>query len=865
MSTFASIQPRSVPDFGGDLFEREADSVADRLADANGHSVLPVSRVHRGAEAPQIVRQALNSPGQYLDASTRAAMEPRLGLDLSRVRIHADANAAESARAISAKAFTSGTSIVFGAGQYRPETAEGRRLLAHELTHVAQQRGGTSVVQRQVDEKQRPRNWGTAPAIVKVEARHRFIGPGVGRDANGEITPIEIVKNTLEPGRYTLSDVGAAKGPSDADYVVNQSPRFAFRHPVANMHPNVRVTVVITAVDRLSALPDYLESYLLSTNPYPDREQLADEGERMMREGITEADIAMAADPNSAIHMSSAEDLVDSLRRRGFTDFPTRTEYYRRLAWQVANTSDFRRWWTNKDIADYWREFPEQASQDWYAFAGKKYTEAKEEENAKWLEAFRRIDAAAGVVNAIAVVTIGVAGSFLGGPAIAGGARGIAGGVRGLAGGMRALQGVTFQGVPIPVWLTTFGFATLSANYLNAIVTRSEEAVRHGDANPLAIVAAAFNDALGSGKIYEAVTNESLLTGMGLNMSTSERVIGWVTGGLELGFNFLSAKDLFPEPVPMVKAPTKSPTPAASKTPEPQVPAPWTADELAAMQEQGIPSLTQYKAAREAEALKAAQEQQSLNIVAQQETHVVQMAAGGSSGSRTPPVQTVATTSDTASSAVGGTARGPSVFKRKGPSGERRAYEPDAAARAESGEAEDLAESLEALKSRDPGQEGKLIQGEFAPENVQRGRTIRTTEYDPTVGDSALLGKNLRKAGFKPSGPDDQAHHMIPSNEPMADQVRNFVMERGFKDINDVDNGVWLPTSREAPNIGAAYKHEFTFDNPQFRGEYFHRLEDIFMVEGITQKGIRLRLRLLRESLLRGELPSAESFANLPL
>jgi hypothetical protein len=57
--------------------------------------------------------------------------------------------------------------------------------------------------------------------------------------------------------------------------------------------------------------------------------------------------------------------------------------------------------------------------------------------------------------------------------------------------------------------------------------------------------------------------------------------------------------------------------------------------------------------------------------------------------------------------------------------------------------------------------------------------------------------------------------------------VRQFVQDRGFKDINDVDNGAWLPTGKKAPNITGAYKHEFTFDNESFAGEYFQRLEDI--------------------------------------
>lgn len=90
---------------------------------------------------PPIVHDVLNSPGQSLDAGTRAFIEPRFGHDFSGVRIHTDTRAAESAKAVNALAYTFGKDVVFGRGQYMPETNKGRKLLAHELTHVIQQRG----------------------------------------------------------------------------------------------------------------------------------------------------------------------------------------------------------------------------------------------------------------------------------------------------------------------------------------------------------------------------------------------------------------------------------------------------------------------------------------------------------------------------------------------------------------------------------------------------------------------------------------------------------------------------------------------------------------------------------------------------
>jgi hypothetical protein len=94
-------------------------------------------------EAPPIVHDVLRSSGQPLDAATRAFMEPRLGHDFSHVRVHSDAQAAESARAVNALAYTVGPQLVFATGQYSPQSTAGRGLIAHELTHVVQQQAAT--------------------------------------------------------------------------------------------------------------------------------------------------------------------------------------------------------------------------------------------------------------------------------------------------------------------------------------------------------------------------------------------------------------------------------------------------------------------------------------------------------------------------------------------------------------------------------------------------------------------------------------------------------------------------------------------------------------------------------------------------
>jgi LysM repeat protein len=131
-------------------WERAKFSPGNRSATAgDSENLWERAKVQRSAtgvapsSVPPIVHGVLDSSGQPLDQSTRNFFEPRLGHDFSRVRVHADSEAAESATAVNALAYTVGNDLVFGHGQYSPATRGGQRLLAHELAHVVQQgRGG---------------------------------------------------------------------------------------------------------------------------------------------------------------------------------------------------------------------------------------------------------------------------------------------------------------------------------------------------------------------------------------------------------------------------------------------------------------------------------------------------------------------------------------------------------------------------------------------------------------------------------------------------------------------------------------------------------------------------------------------------
>jgi len=138
-----------------DEHEREADRVADGIAAGrrvgvrgNGGDAIRTKRPSGALNAKSPATEHLGS-GAPLPASERHFFESHFADDFERVRIHSDNAAAGAAQALSARAFTLGQDIVFGAGEYRPGTQQGRSLLAHELTHVVQQRGGVSArVQR---------------------------------------------------------------------------------------------------------------------------------------------------------------------------------------------------------------------------------------------------------------------------------------------------------------------------------------------------------------------------------------------------------------------------------------------------------------------------------------------------------------------------------------------------------------------------------------------------------------------------------------------------------------------------------------------------------------------------------------------
>jgi polyhydroxyalkanoate synthesis regulator phasin len=208
------IQAKLVVGQPGDVYEQEADRVADevmrmpepevkrqiedeeellqpkleasseyfiprQIEEADEEEVLQTkNRENTTSEVTNDLEsriQAIRGGGQPLAESERSFFEPRFGYDFSEVRVHTDLQAAESAQVMNARAFTIGRDIVFNKGEYAPETVRGGRLLAHELTHVIQQRGNKDVktcrrlYENEAQEKARlisqPNQRRTAPAV----------------------------------------------------------------------------------------------------------------------------------------------------------------------------------------------------------------------------------------------------------------------------------------------------------------------------------------------------------------------------------------------------------------------------------------------------------------------------------------------------------------------------------------------------------------------------------------------------------------------------------------------------------------------------------------------------------------------------
>lgn len=205
------IQPKLAIGTVGDIYEQEADRIAEQVTAKP--ALPPVSSVplliqrFRGQSngqsdiAPASVEQALAGSGSPLEPTLRQDMEQRFGYDFSHVRIHTDSRAAESAQAVNALAYTLGKDVVFGAGEFSPHSAKGRRLLAHELTHAVQQGSTRPALMKQSAGLPEPKTfiilYGSGQLNPTTGEHHQGNEKGGGNFYLAAITKLEKLKASL--------------------------------------------------------------------------------------------------------------------------------------------------------------------------------------------------------------------------------------------------------------------------------------------------------------------------------------------------------------------------------------------------------------------------------------------------------------------------------------------------------------------------------------------------------------------------------------------------------------------------------------------------------------------------------------------
>ena len=184
----ANIQAKLTINTPGDIYEQEADRIADQVTATPANTAISGASAHiqrfsgqsnRQVDVvPASVDRVLTSPGRPLDPLLQQEMEQRFGHDFSHVRVHSGSAAEQSARDVNAHAYTVGQDMVFGTGRFSPGTHEGRRLIAHELTHTVQQLGrGIAVARKDNNAPDQERSFG---AILSDFNWQRYNGGSMG-------------------------------------------------------------------------------------------------------------------------------------------------------------------------------------------------------------------------------------------------------------------------------------------------------------------------------------------------------------------------------------------------------------------------------------------------------------------------------------------------------------------------------------------------------------------------------------------------------------------------------------------------------------------------------------------------------------
>ena len=192
-----AVKTRVAVDALGDPLEREADAVAERVMNQKAVEAVAPSGMQGSSRSSAYYGPSDDT--RTLPNTVRSGMEDQLGSDLRSVRIHTGLAAAAATRSLDARAYTMGNDIVFGAGEYAPETLAGLGLLAHELTHVVQQRSLGPAIQRKPVSSEPPLNHtkDSAPAAGTAE-------PATGDATTVHLGPFEITTHRALLGAIRL-------------------------------------------------------------------------------------------------------------------------------------------------------------------------------------------------------------------------------------------------------------------------------------------------------------------------------------------------------------------------------------------------------------------------------------------------------------------------------------------------------------------------------------------------------------------------------------------------------------------------------------------------------------------------------------
>lgn len=267
-----AMQVEPAPGKSGDERERKEDRDSRRRVTRMPEPELQGSGVHGGARleckveqmsyddigqradavgdmsVPPVVHEALAGPGQPLDPATRAFMEPRFGWDFSKVRVHTDPTAAESAQQLGALGYAAGSHLVFAHGQFRPSTQSGQRLIAHELSHVVQQTVATSGAVGPFLKSAVPALWSANQSALRIgeqgDARERE-AEQAAETAIGNHGPVKLrlkAENILQ--REPEPRARSRRRPSEADLrYMSRRPSFAL-HDWPRLDQSARDTIL---------------------------------------------------------------------------------------------------------------------------------------------------------------------------------------------------------------------------------------------------------------------------------------------------------------------------------------------------------------------------------------------------------------------------------------------------------------------------------------------------------------------------------------------------------------------------------------------------------------------------------------------